>query len=308
MSEIDFIDIFPATKNNEPSAKKDTFSNYNFDESDAAPGERIKISDYKHTSAFNHRGGNTYMQEPLAKEAEYAPAKSPKKALNLSDEKIVWAGAIFVFFGVFIFLIGYWLGKTTIKNVNLSSSEYITQMDEKIHAQQMEGEYVKQNTPGAIPQDSMTPVIPQVTAPPIGVNDNVKKETVTPPSIDEVKKPTVQKTEVKPADKPKQDTPAVKPQDTKKPEVTPVKPVTANVAGNFTIQVSAHTSLDKARVIENELRNMGYQAYIVESIVNGIRYYRVRIGKFTDKNSASDVLAKLKQTPIGKDCYIINMN
>jgi cell division septation protein DedD len=303
MSEIDFIDIFPETKHNDQPAKKETFSNYGFDESDAGQGERIKISDYKHNSAFHHRGGNAYMQEPAAHEANYAPVKPQKKALNLTDEKIVWAGAIFVFFGVFIFLIGYWLGKTTIKNVNLSSSEYITQMDEKIHAQQMEGQYVKQNTPGASAQDSMTPIIPQVTAPPVGVNDTVKKETVTPPSIDEVKKPTVQKAEVKPIDKPTQDTPAVKPKET-----PAVKPAADNVAGNFTIQVSAHTSLDKARVIENELRNMGYQAYIVESIVNGIRYYRVRIGKFTDKNSASDVLSKLKQTPIGKDCYIINMN
>ncbi|OHD53430.1 MAG: hypothetical protein A2Y33_15020 [Spirochaetes bacterium GWF1_51_8] len=307
MSEIDFIDIFPETKPADHTSKQDSMGNYAFEDQDSAPGERIKINDYKHSASFHHRGGASMIQEPSMKEAEYTPVKKEKKALALTDEKIVWAGAIFVFFGVFVFLIGYWLGKTTMKNVAVTSEQYITQMDEKIHAQEMESQYMKNNTPNSAGVDVLKPAIPQVTPPPAVIDDSAKKETVAPPAIEEVKKPTIQKEETpKPVEKPKQDTvkaetPAVKPQDTKKPAVVAV-------AGNFTIQVSAHTSIEKARVIENELRNMGYQAYIVESIVNGVRYYRVRIGKFTDKNDASDVLSKLKQTAIGKDSYIINMN
>ena len=87
-----------------------------------------------------------------------------------------------------------------------------------------------------------------------------------------------------------------------------VKTTVNTIKGDFTIQVSAHTSMDKARFIEDNMRALNLNAYIVEANVNGITYYRVRVGKFNTKNDADIALARIKSSSFGKDSFVVNLN
>ena len=77
--------------------------------------------------------------------------------------------------------------------------------------------------------------------------------------------------------------------------------------GKYTIQVSAHTSMEKAREVEDGLRKDGLESYLVEANVNGIIYYRVRVGKFSSKDDALKAVQKIKETPQGRDSMILNL-
>lgn len=312
MSEIEFIDLFPQENTSSEEPNMDS-TNFNSENLASNGGNRIRFNDYKHSSNKIHKGHAVNNRDILNKtdnlglEYEDNPDKSK---LHISDENIVWAGAIFVFFGVLVFLIGYWLGKTTIKSVKLANDQYIDKMEEKLQQQKMEHQFLYSGiqTDGLSASDKETTVsgttstvdaTPQgekIVAPPI--------EKVTAPPIEAQPKKTIDTSTVT---KPVEITKPAKTITSETKTKTETKPA-KTVIGNFTIQVSAHTSIDKARAIEDQLRSMGYQAYLVESIVNGVRYYRVRVGKFGNKNDASAALSKLKKTSIGKDAYIIKLN
>lgn len=296
MSKIDFIDLF-----DDEDSEAYTDSSAVFQEAPAAPhtasapqAQRMKINDYKHSTQTLQRSA-----APSPQPQAVAAAPAGTRSLRLDDEKIVWAGAIFVFFGVFVFLIGYWLGKTTLKSVKSSNEQYVASIQDKLEQQQMENSLTMPlNREGQV--DSVTPQ-PQYQELPTVRTPQTVQETepiVAPPIRDpELKKPETT-AEVKPEPKPQ---PVVK-----KTETQP-KPAAADVKGDYTLQVSAHSDMEKARAIESQLRSNGMQAYIVESMVNGVRYFRVRVGKFSSKSEANSALSRVKALSIGKDAYLINL-
>ncbi len=297
MGESELMDLFPDSYGKENHKNKEEISDEGY-----YYGGRSKMSDYKHSNNSIHK-----MNDYNANIPERNPQK--KSYINVSDERIVWAGAIFVFFGVFIFLIGYWLGKTTLKDILFNNKQNVQKIEDKIDQKKMENNFafsvtpLQDNTkPDSEPlkdnkvvlpaQEENTPAVKQeikpdnLTAPPIKAEENIKTDikTVkvkTNPSIN-VKKPA-------------------KPQTQKI-----IKPVAVNT-GNYTIQVSAHTSMEKARQVEDGLRKTGLQSYLVEANVNGIIYYRVRVGKYTSKDDAHTVLQKIKTLAYGKDSMILNL-
>ncbi len=297
MSKIDFIDLF----DDEEEAGDVNNASYSYQEhspdvtAQAAPvGQRMKINDYKHSSQTLQRTHTA----PQAQAAAPAPSASPVKSLKLDDEKIVWAGAIFVFFGVFVFLIGYWLGKATLKSVKSSNEQYVASIQDKLEQQQMENSMTMPlNREGKV--DSITPTPEMEGQPTIKTPQAVEDidPIVAPPIKDpDLKKPeavVAKKTETKPVETVKKTEP--------KPQIS------ADAKGDYTLQVSAHSDLEKARAIEGQLRNSGMQAYIVESMVNGVRYFRVRVGKFNSKSEAQTALTKVKSLSIGKDAYLIDL-
>jgi len=296
MGEAELLDIFPDGFEDKAHAKSD------YDESYAMG--RSKMNDYKHTSNIN-------------KSHDYpsSTTQTKKTFINVSDERIVWAGAIFVFFGVFVFLIGYWLGKNIQKDVALNNKQTLQSVEEKLTDKKLENSFLFTPTPAT--KDATKPEAP--ISPPISVEEkrepiSIKEEAPAPIQRDSTIQESVSSMPpINIQSQPKVETKQVKlqkPASIKKSSEIQPKPIktVAGTPGNYTIQVSAYTSMDKARVIEDYLRKMNLQAYLVEANVNGITYYRVRVGKFSTKEEAQKTLESIKKRDFGKDSIILNLN
>jgi len=66
-------------------------------------------------------------------------------------------------------------------------------------------------------------------------------------------------------------------------------------AGAWTVQVTATNDPVQAVVLARRLRAKGYDAYTVQGPVQGVTWYRVRVGRFHDKASAKAVEARLRR-------------
>lgn len=256
------------------------------------------IQDYKPQRSYNTGTPSKVKSSPSSEETRTAKSPlstTPQKTLhNDIDERLVWVGAIFVFFGVFAFLLGYWLGNIKEKEITMAQKEKQTQIMEKIQEKQTEVSLkhntlpVQQASEAIQPTTSSAqevPVIPSLTEP-------------TPPMQVQAK------TTPKPTTTPKTETKPV-PQIQPKQNTTP-QPNTSTT-GSYTLQVSAHTSLEKAQAVESQLRQAGHSPYIVETTINDITYYRVRIGSYSSKTEAESALTKVKQLPVGKDAYVLSL-
>jgi cell division septation protein DedD len=323
MSEMEFIDLFGNNSagrhlnNAEHYDREHQYSDdLDFDTISTAPSpsERRRLNDYKHTS---HRISKANGNGALNQGRDFADSgvisesngnggkKREQKALNISDEKIVWAGALFVFFGIFVFLIGFWLGKTTIGSIKPQEDSYIAQLQEKLDEKKIETRLAS--------GDEIRSELPVTKTPVIQPEKSIEDKDVAPIVAPPIKQPSPQPVA------PKSETPrtsAPSPSATPKPETTatPATSTPASVArpssdvkGDFTIQVSAHTQMERARAIEDSLRSAGFQAYIVETTVNGRRFFRVRVGRFDSRNEAQKALEKIKATTYGKDAILITL-
>ena len=63
----------------------------------------------------------------------------------------------------------------------------------------------------------------------------------------------------------------------------------------FAIQVAALRERDEADVIVKRLAGKGYPAYVVAPTKGETAIYRVRVGKFKDRNEADTVAARLQK-------------
>ncbi|MGC8764317.1 MAG: SPOR domain-containing protein [Brevinematia bacterium] len=281
MSAPEIIDFF-SDENVEPSMLNKDFSAFSDEEN-----KKTTPTPKKEKNEFNYSDNND----------------------NLSiNDKVVWVTAIFVFFGIMVFLLGYWLGKTSIKQLFLSEREVISQKEKKLEEKKVENFVIASSTSTAD-----TPIV--IQSPEVTEKISQPKESVAE-KIPEIK---VEKKEV---EKPKVDTTGSKvltfPEKTvKKENATPgekiqkVTPTTKKEVAkelNYSIQVSAHTSMEKARAVEEDLRSLGVYSYLVEANVNGVTYYRVRVGKFSTKEEAEATLKRVKSSKYGKDSFIINLN
>ncbi len=75
-----------------------------------------------------------------------------------------------------------------------------------------------------------------------------------------------------------------------------VEPKTESIPspGNFTVQVSAFQTEEEAEAYKASLNRKGYHPYVVAAEIPGKgMWYRVRVGRFEDKNSAIETKAEL---------------
>lgn len=280
MADVDIMDLFD----------KDFIA-----PEESSPSRSSGIQDYKPS--------RTYQSSSRPKPLETSPQKrieEDKKPLASSsdiDEKLVWVGAIFVFFGVFAFLLGYWLGNIKEKEITQVQKAKQSLLAEKIEEQKTEIALKQEAIPVQQAQDVVrqTPVSPTTTTPVTEV-PVIPSLTESTPS-----KPSQQKTETKPKVASSTETKVTKPAS------SPSVQGGSSGVGSFTIQVSAHTSLEKAQAVENQLRQAGFSPYIVETTINETTYYRVRVGSYGSKAEAESVLARLKQSPVGKDAYVLSL-
>ncbi|NPV39403.1 MAG: SPOR domain-containing protein [Brevinematales bacterium] len=271
-----------------------------FDKDFIAPEESSQL---RSSGIQDYKPSRTYQSSSRPKPLETSTQKrveEDKKSLASSsdiDEKLVWVGAIFVFFGVFAFLLGYWLGNIKEKEITQVQKEKQALLAEKIEEQKTEIALKQQSLPVQQAQEvvQQTPVASSTPSP-------VAEVPVIPSLTENTSpKPSQQKTEAKPK--------VSSPSENKatKPVSTPSVQGRTSGVGSFTIQVSAHTSLEKAQAVENQLRQAGFSPYIVETTINETTYYRVRVGSYGSKTEAESALARLKQSPVGKDAYVLSL-
>ncbi len=68
-----------------------------------------------------------------------------------------------------------------------------------------------------------------------------------------------------------------------------------SVQGQYTIQVASITELAKAEKTVKQLIEKGFNAYYYEATVKGRKYYRVRCGKFPDRQEARKYSIRLEE-------------
>ncbi len=313
MSEIEFIDLFAEEPVRTPEARESFEANPFYSQSTAEetseiqtekPRSRMRLNDYKHQAHHLSKGNTEESFSINSQDTVYSKENGNQgdRSFKINDEKMVWAGALFVFFGVFVFIFGYWLGNMTVSKMKVDHSRYETQIKQKLAEKRLENRAINPLNPVREPQTLISKpteergIAASVVVHQIPVEKKMPIEDVIRPRKSVTVKAKVASKSVKIA----------KSKTTAKSVVAP-KPGSVSDSANYTIQVSAYTRMDKARALEDLLRNKGLQAYIVESMVNGTRYFRVRVGKFSGKSSASGALKKVKQQSIAKDSYLIRL-
>jgi cell division protein FtsN len=100
--------------------------------------------------------------------------------------------------------------------------------------------------------------------------------------------PQVQQTAPAPAPDPA-------PEAEAKPETKPVKKEFKSVAGDFTIQVASWATLEEANKLAAFYNGKGFEARVENADVSGGRWYRVRIGHYTNSGDAREVADQIAE-------------
>lgn len=149
------------------------------------------------------------------------------------------------------------------------------------------------------PAELSEPTPPQ----PLGAHDDLQREKSAGTKLPETPDPApppppdpVPETpEPEPAEKPEPKA------EVKKPEPKPADVPTSGRPGTWFLQVSALSTRSAAADMVRSLAGKGYPAYMQEP-GRGDKYFRVRIGRYRDRNEAEAAAARLKkQEDMGAD-------
>lgn len=103
-------------------------------------------------------------------------------------------------------------------------------------------------------------------------------------------------------EKPKPTATSAPPARAKQPE-TPASGKEWADAG-WTVQVNATTNPQQATELARGLRAKGYDAYSVQAPMRGQTWYRVRVGRFTSRDKAKELEARLKSSEGLENAYV----
>jgi DedD protein len=102
-----------------------------------------------------------------------------------------------------------------------------------------------------------------------------------------------------------------RPTEKRAPQATPTaRPKREAERGNewadkgWTVQVNATTNPQQATDLARMLRGKGYDAYTVQAPMHGQTWYRVRVGRFTSRDKAKELEAKLKTSEAMENAYV----
>lgn len=89
---------------------------------------------------------------------------------------------------------------------------------------------------------------------------------------------------------------AVVPPSSKQPSIStpPARTITESGTGNFTVQVSAWMTQQKADAEAAKLSAAGYTAFVEDASVAGESWYRVRVGRYGTMEEAQQAAAQLQ--------------
>ena len=72
----------------------------------------------------------------------------------------------------------------------------------------------------------------------------------------------------------------------------------------WTVQVNATTSVQQATELARKLREKGYQAYTVQAPIRGQTWYRVRVGRFANREQAKELESRLRSSEHLENAYV----
>ncbi len=134
------------------------------------------------------------------------------------------------------------------------------------------------------PQVTETLPAPPVQPPP------TKEEATVPEEKQAAPTPTPTPTE-EPTVTPKAKVPEVK---KPVPTVEPPKPTGAPATGRYTVQVSSWTTPADADRAVSKWKQAGFDVYVVEALVKGRTWYRVRVGRYTTMAEAQEAASHMR--------------
>lgn len=71
----------------------------------------------------------------------------------------------------------------------------------------------------------------------------------------------------------------------------------AALSGGYTVQIASSPSEKPSRDFCDKLKAEGYDAFIQTATVNGVLYYRIRVGRYPSYQEAKKALEKIQQNP-----------
>ncbi|HYB95781.1 MAG TPA: SPOR domain-containing protein [Vicinamibacterales bacterium] len=215
------------------------------------------------------------------------------REIQLSGKQLVFIAMAVVVIGVGVFLMGVQVGRGVLAARGVPGTDPV--------AEASETEPPPPPT-SAMKQESATPTTAGEKlsyAERLGsaepAKEPLKPETAAPPPEAPAPKPEAVTASAPPPVAP---APAATPSPASKtasaaPEAA-IK--TAEPAGpGFAIQVAAMSEADEANAIVKRLAGKGYPAYVVTPANGAPTMYRVRVGKYKDRNEADTVAARLQK-------------
>lgn len=241
--------------------------------------------------------------------------------LSLDNARIIWVLSITLLVVVFLFLLGYWIGRDTTGNPGIPADNYLSRAKDS-------------NLPGAGRQDldglqkkmammanpsSQTNYASMTTA--VRADDlktRLQGQLKTPLEQKEFeslrgKKPVYTERQTKHVTTGKgaapqaRRTPVVKTAARSKNTGSASKG-TSKVyvpTGKYAIQVASLSQSGSAHQLRNRLSRQHFRSFVSSALVNGKKYYRIKVGRFRNYQSAQQILAKLKATSFGKNSFIV---
>ena len=297
MSRIKFLDVLEETKtkpiyNNNKILEDSVIPDR--EEAPALPRERMerplrsaRITEQENLnppSLASLREKSILRDSSLAFESGYTsrnlipegvnPSKSMPLKSNTSteDNKTLQNIVLFLLFGTMMFLVGIWVGKTITGKVGV---------DQLLMTQPISSLQNSDINPSGLPLSSISQPMAS-TLDQIPLPQNPVK--VIEPAIAET--PTVV---------------------TPKVVITKAAPKPVVMSKEYVIQVSAHSTIASARLVEDQLRNAGFSAYTAESVIGDKVFFRVRLRGFNSKKSAQDTLASMKSQNLSKDGFVLTL-
>jgi len=240
--------------------------------------------------------------------------------LSLDNNRIFWILSIALLVLVFLFLLGYWIGQdhsdtglqSSIRHSNRSVDEHLGSLKRMLDGR-------RAAVPSASLAGGRSAAMPQSRAGKTAALQDGKKlvgalglkaDSLSPEEKRELT--MLQKDAVRPL---------------VKKTVVPIKRVAArrrsarkiarqtrrvrrgdsvySPSGKYAIQVASLGSSGGASRLRGRLSSRSFRAYISRATVNGKRYYRIKVGRFSSYSKARQVLASLQRTSYGRGSYIV---
>jgi cell division septation protein DedD len=120
------------------------------------------------------------------------------------------------------------------------------------------------------------------------------------PVAQQISTPTTTRREA--TEKPKATPTPVPPAQAKRTE--PAQPEKEWADAGWTVQVNATTNSQQATELARRLRAKGYEAYTVQAPMRGQTWYRVRVGRFSSRDKAKELEARLKTREHMDSAYV----
>ncbi len=254
---------------------------------------------------------------------EQTQTKKEMYILSLDNSRIAWILSIVVMVMVFLFLLGYWVGRDTEEKIvtkpgskttnstlqSLKNELSLVNTNIQTKTITPNSDIIRKNKPDLkkdlIIKDNTAKSFNSKTEknefdslggksgnPNLKMNNYKKDRIYVKKTVRKRVKKTVRKryTRIRRKNKRKRYTSAAR--------------LRYSSRGKYSIQIASHTGKKSANYVIRQLKRKRYRAYLSKKKVKGRSYFRIKVGNFKNYASAKIALRKLKTSRLGRESYI----